>query len=184
MWQGWFVLVHAGIVEKEGRALTRSLCHSAGRENNSLMLSGTRGPAVLRLTHRNPPCGHYRRFGPVSADLLIRRSGITEGMRQILTTSDFREWLSSSRQPSLVTRLWFRFHLWRNSLPFDHDFEQKADAQLARLVGIIDAMTPTERENAGSVDAARQRRIARGAGVSVKRVRTALHWFATGRVRR
>jgi len=39
-----------------------------------------------------------------------------------------------------------------------------ADAELKRIKGIIDSMTPAERQDAGLIDLARRRRIADGSG--------------------
>ena len=54
---------------------------------------------------------------------------------------------------------------------------QNPEADLRRLVGIIDSMTPVERSKPELIKASRKRRIATGAGVSVQEVNQLLKQF-------
>jgi signal recognition particle GTPase len=97
------------------------------------------------------------------------------------TLNDFRKQIESMKDNGLLKELYAKMH--RRPLDsmgevertyfdrFDHERE------INRLRGIIDSMTPEERNNPQSIDIHRRRRIARGAGVGLADVRNLIRQF-------
>jgi signal recognition particle subunit SRP54 len=91
------------------------------------------------------------------------------------TLQHFRDMLDQTRRLGSLTR-------WMSLLPGMSQItemigDEDADDQLRRVRGIIDSMTPEERQNPRIIDASRRRRIAAGAGVDQQEVSLLLKQF-------
>src|SRR5262245_56713545 len=91
------------------------------------------------------------------------------------TLENLRDQLRQLMNPGLMTR-------WLNMLPgmavigaFPRDSD--ANREMTRMLGIIDSMTPQERQTPKIIDRDRRNRIARGAGAPVEEVTQLLRQF-------
>jgi signal recognition particle subunit SRP54 len=93
------------------------------------------------------------------------------------TLEDFREQLRQMLEPGVMMRMLSR--LPGMDLMDQILNDRTANAELRRMVGIIDSMTHQERRKTNSIDRGRRSRIARGAGVLVQEVEQLLRQFET-----
>lgn len=91
------------------------------------------------------------------------------------TLADFGEQLRQMLRPGLLMKMLSHLPGMGSMSQILND--RAANAELTRMLGIIDSMTPLERHSATLIDCGRCDRIARGAGASAQDVELLLKQF-------
>jgi signal recognition particle subunit SRP54 len=90
------------------------------------------------------------------------------------TLEDFRAQMSQLARPGLMKKM---MGMMPGMGGLNELMDQFDEAELHRLNGMIDAMTPDERRNPGDIDQSRRRRIAAGSGVEPHEVNELVKQF-------
>jgi signal recognition particle subunit SRP54 len=93
------------------------------------------------------------------------------------TLEDFRDQLRTIKKMGPLDQILGMIPGMGNLKQLNEQRAQVDDGQLARLEGIINSMTPSERRNHAIINGSRRKRIARGSGTSVEEVNRVLKQF-------
>jgi len=104
------------------------------------------------------------------------RKSLEERMAKgVFTLGDFRDMMQKLRKPGLMTKM-------LSLMPGMGEISKMMantdnEKEMSRLTGIVDSMTPAERENPKIIDSSRRNRIAKGCGVNPNQVSELIKQF-------